>query len=266
MTALLGYSDLPDEIKRQLAQVVRLWEESLGDNLVGIYLHGSIALGAFYPPSGDLDLLVVVQHGLDDAVKRTLAAGLLALDHHPCPLELSVIRLADAKEWHTPGNCVFHYSDFWASRLREALQHPGTWCYVLDQEFPDADVTGYLKLIKQCGIVLVGRAIDDVFGEISDEDFWESLCADIDEYDFHAYQPRYLASNVLILGRILSFRVERRILSKYEAGLWMIDYLPPDLRFLPKRAMEIWFEGKEHDLPEAELERLRQLLLAEIKR
>ena len=57
-----------------------------------------------------------------------------------------------------------------------------------------------------------------------------------DEYDFHAYNPRYFASNVLILGRILSFKKERRILSKYESGLWMIDYVPEELKYLPELA------------------------------
>ncbi|MGN0293624.1 MAG: aminoglycoside adenylyltransferase domain-containing protein [Lachnospiraceae bacterium] len=55
-----------------------------------------------------------------------------------------------------------------------------------------------------------------------DEDFWLAISADIDEYDFHAYDSRYLVSNVLILGRILSFKREKRILSKYEGGIWMI--------------------------------------------
>ena len=91
--------------------------------------------------------------------------------------------------------------------------------YVL---FDDGDVTSYIKLLKQCGIVLYGEEIQEVFADVSDEDFWSAISADIENYDFHDYDARYFASNILILGRILSFKKEKRILSKYEGGIWMI--------------------------------------------
>lgn len=45
-----------------------------------------------------------------------------------------------------------------------------------------------------------------LFGDISDDDFWAAISADIDDYDFHAYDPSYFAGDTLILGRILSFK------------------------------------------------------------
>ena len=137
--------------------------------------------------------------------------------------------------------------------------------YVADHEFSDADVTGYIRLLKQCGIVLYGRGIEEVFADVSDEDFWLAISADIDEYDFHDYDARYFASNILILGRILSFKKAKRILSKYEGGLWMIQNVPEYLKYLPELAMKIWFEGEEHILPEKDLKKLRDYLVGEIK-
>ena len=114
--------------------------------------------------------------------------------------------------------------------------------------------------------MLYGEPVNNVFADIPDEDFWSAITADIDDYDFHDYGARYLASNVLILGRILSFRVEKRILSKYEAGLWMTEYVPAELKYLPERAMKIWFGGEECELPEDDLEKLREFLINEIER
>ena len=54
---------------------------------------------------------------------------------------------------------------------------------MVDQEFPDADVTSYIRQIKQCGIVLYGRNIEETFADVSDEDFWSAISADIDDYD-----------------------------------------------------------------------------------
>lgn len=56
-----------------------------------------------------------------------------------------------------------------------------------------------------------------------------------------------------------------RILSKYEGGLWMIGNVPADLKYLPERAMKIWFENEECMLPEKDLMRLRDYLVGEIK-
>lgn len=265
MSNLIGFRDLPNEILNQINKVVNIWKKHLGDELIGVYLHGSIALDAFNPDSGDIDILVVVKDSIDIQVKLEIARDIIEIDKKPCPLEMSAVKLSDARNWKTPGNCVFHYSDFWTEKYVERFSNPDADVYVVDHEFPDADVTSYIKLLKQCGIVLYGREIQKVFADISDEDFWVAISADIDDYDFHDYDARYFSSNVLILGRILSFKKERRILSKYDGGIWMIDHVPEDLKYLLKLAMKIWFEGEEHLLPEEDLSRLRDYLVNEIK-
>ena len=265
MSNLIGFRDLPNEILNQINKVVNIWKKHLGDELIGVYLHGSIALDAFNPDSGDIDILVVVKDSIDIPVKLEIARDIIEIDKKPCPLEMSAVKLSDARNWKTPGNCVFHYSDFWTEKYVERFSNHDADVYVVDHEFPDADVTSYIKLLKQCGIVLYGREIQKVFADISDEDFWVAISADIDDYDFHDYDARYFSSNVLILGRILSFKKERRILSKYDGGIWMIDHVPEDLKYLPKLAMKIWFEGEKHLLPEEDLSRLRDYLVNEIK-
>ena len=264
MQKLLGYDDLPAEIKIQITHVVGIWKTHLKEELIGVYLHGSIALNAFNPNSGDVDILVVVKDSIDVSEKLAIAKDIIALDGAPRPVEVSAIKLNDAKAWKTPGNCVFHYSDFWREKYLARFRDPASKVYVVDREFPDADVTSYIKLINQSGIVLYGQKIRDVFADISDEDFWSSISSNIEEYDFHAYNPRYFASNILILGRILSFKKETRILSKYDAGLWMMQNVPEDLRYLPEAAMKIWFENEDRTLPENDLETLREYLIQEI--
>lgn len=266
MKKLLGYEELPHDIANQISRVVGIWKKHLGEQLVGIYLHGSIALNAFCPESGDIDLLIVVEKSLDLSEKLKIAKEIIEIDGKPRPLEMSAVKLSDAQNWKSPGNCVFHYSDLWTQKYLDKFQNPDKELYVADNEFPDADVTSYIKLIKQSGIVLYGRKIEDTFADIPDEDFWQAISADIDDYDFHAYEPRYLASNILILGRILSFKKERRILSKYDGGVWMIEHVPAKLKYLPELAMKIWFEGEQHTFPEEDLTVLREYLICEIKK
>jgi len=206
MINLVGFDNLPSEVVAQINKVVNIWKKHLDNQLVGVYLHGSIVLNAFIPESSDIDLLIVVEDSLDIPTKLAIAKDIIEIDGKPNPLEMSAIRLSDVNPWKTPGNCVFHYSNFWRNRYLEKLSNPHADCYVVDSEFPDADVTSYIKLICQCGIVLYGREVKEVFSDISDEDFWEAISKDVDNYNFYDYGPRYLASNILILGRILSQR------------------------------------------------------------
>lgn len=159
-------------------------ENARGESLVGVYLHGSVALGAFQPASGDLDVLVVVKDALTIETKLKIAQDLLEIDGSPCPVELSAVKLCDVQPWRTPGNCVFHYSDFWSERIEQRLHDPDFNCYVLDREFPDADVTSYIKLILQCGVTLYGPPSKEIFSEISDEDFWQGISADVRKLRF----------------------------------------------------------------------------------
>lgn len=266
MINLVEFDNLPSEVVAQINKVLDIWKKHLNDQLIGVYLHGSIALNAFVLESSDIDLLIVVEDSLDIPTKLAIARDIIEIDGKPCPLEMSAVRLSDVNPWKTPGNCVFHYSDCWRDKLVERLSNPNVKCYVVDNEFPDPDVTSYIKLIYQCGINLYGQGIKEVFSDISDEDFWKAISEDIDNYNFHDYAPRYLASNILILGRILSFKETRRILSKYDAGLWMIDCVPDKLKYLPKLAMKIWYKGEQHELPEDDLESLRQYLINKIKK
>lgn len=266
MGELLGYYDLPDEIQDQIGKTVSIWRNHMQDELTGVYLHGSIALNAFNPDSGDIDLLIVVKNPIPVEKRIEIAKDIIAIDNTPRPLEMSAVTENDAGKWKNPGKCVFHYSDFWTERYLERFGNPEKELYVTDYDFPDADVTSYIRLIRQCGIVLCGKDINDVFAEVSDEDFWNAISSETDDYDFHSLNPKYMTSNILILGRILSFKVCGRILSKYEAGMWMKEYLPDKLKYLVDRAMKVWFDGESQEFPENDLDDLKEFLQKEIRK
>lgn len=99
-----------------------------------------------------------------------------------------------------------------------------------------------------------------------EEDFWHSISNEIETYDFGAYNPKYYASNILILGRILSYKQEKRILSKYDGGLWTIKHIPREYRYIVENALDVWYFGQEQIEYQAEdLERLRTYLVERIK-
>lgn len=63
---------LPREVRRLLRSFVQRLQEALGENLVGVYLIGSIAFPGFVPDRVDLDFQVVVRHELEGAGLKAL--------------------------------------------------------------------------------------------------------------------------------------------------------------------------------------------------
>ena len=99
MANLIGFNELPPDISAQIGSVVEVWKKHLGDQLVGVYLHGSIALGAFSPDSGDIDILIVVNCSLSPEMRLDIVSDIILLDKKPRPLEMSAVRLCDLENW-----------------------------------------------------------------------------------------------------------------------------------------------------------------------
>lgn len=261
------FDTISASVRTQLDRVKNIWESHLGADLTGIYLHGSLCLGCFREGVSDLDILIVTERRLSHDERLSIAAEIINADQCPCPLEMSALWTGDLHPWQHPAPCQFHYSDYWTEHYSKLLSGEITDSFLLDTDFPDSDIACHVKLTRQSGIVLCGKPIDAVFPEVPEGDFWASISADIDEYDFNAYQPKYFASNILILGRILSYKKEGRILSKYDGGVWMQNYVPERYRGIVDRALAAWYEGKVMPIfPEQDLEGLRAFLIAEIKK
>ncbi|VTR62502.1 Uncharacterised protein [Actinobacillus pleuropneumoniae] len=51
-----NWDNCPLEIKEQITNITDFLYHTLGENLIGNYLHGSICLGSFQPSHSDLDI------------------------------------------------------------------------------------------------------------------------------------------------------------------------------------------------------------------
>jgi hypothetical protein len=65
---------LPQDVKELLDALLPGVQDALGDNLVGAYLRGSLALGDFIPATSDVDVLVVTARPIGAAEFDKLAA------------------------------------------------------------------------------------------------------------------------------------------------------------------------------------------------
>ena len=86
-----GWADCPDNVRTQVNTFLETLREILEDNLVSIYLHGSLAMSCFNPERSDIDLLIVTRHGMTVETKRTIAELLLRSSMAPSPIEISFL-------------------------------------------------------------------------------------------------------------------------------------------------------------------------------
>jgi hypothetical protein len=62
------------EVDRAVERLLEGAVGALGDGLVGLYLHGSLALGDFFPPASDIDFLAATARPLPGAAVERLGA------------------------------------------------------------------------------------------------------------------------------------------------------------------------------------------------
>lgn len=257
-----NYKTLPSDVKEQISNVTDTWLKCIGESVIGIYLHGSIALNCFVEGVSDIDILIICDRQLSRDERLFISKNIIEIDCKPSHLEMSTVWINDLNSWKYPTPCQFHYSDTWAEHYRNLLNGNIKDSFIVDEDFCDADIACHAHLTNQSGICIYGMPIKEVFPVIPETDFWNSISSNITEYDFQAYNPRYFSSNVLILGRILSYKKEKRILSKYEGGLWTLDYVPERFRYIIDNAIKEWYsEEKGLEYKKEDLDELRQLLI-----
>ncbi|MEA4812015.1 MAG: hypothetical protein VB108_05560 [Anaerolineaceae bacterium] len=149
--------------KRLLDSITNGFKKVLDSNILGLYVHGSIAFGCFMPDKSDLDFIALVRQPLHCSEKHHLLECILKeMPHAPAKgIEMSVVLAKYAKEFLYPTPYELHFSLEW---LNLAVEHPDTLC--TDGEKVDYDLAAHFKVITERGLVWYGDAIDKVFSEV----------------------------------------------------------------------------------------------------
>lgn len=229
-----GWDDCPEEAQGQVARMLEGFRAHLGDNLLGVYLHGSLAMGCFNPARSDLDILVVTPHAILLETKRALAELLLTLSRRPHPVEISFLHQDDLIPWSYPTPFDFHFSEDWREEFERALA-TGTWRTWDEKPRRDADLAAHITILRHRGVRLYGAAIADVFPIVPPEDYADSIQGDIEAgLDDLPNHPVY---GILNACRTLAYRREGHILSKDEGGQWATQTLPSPLQTVAAKAL-----------------------------
>lgn len=230
----------PEQIQPMLDRIVDGFHGILADNLVGIYLHGSLAMGGFNPHASDIDFLVVVHEPMDLTSKKAVAA--LALELAPLAppkgLEFSIVLIEHTQHFIYPTPYEFHYSLYW---------HDAFVNSTVDWMSPktDPDLAAHFTITRARGRCLYGEPIDAVFADVPEEHYWASILADAEDIlDNVTGNPVY---SILNLCRVIAYKQDKLITSKVEGGTWALTHLDPQFHVLIQQALD----GYQSDEPSA---------------
>lgn len=191
---------------REQAEAVAEVLVRLVPDLVGVYVHGSAALGGFGPAS-DLDVLALVAG--ESATDWTAVGTALLATGVERPLELSVV---DARRAGAP-------SEPWQFLLHVSSADGRVVVGSVDDGVGDADLIAHYAVTRAVGLPLAGPMPERVIGRVdpvvllgylADELAWGSEAAD----------ERYAVLNAC---RAVAYAEDGLLRSKVDGGRWWLD-------------------------------------------
>jgi predicted nucleotidyltransferase len=214
-----GWTDVDADVRAWVDAIVDTLHEV--DGLLGVYLHGSLAMGSFFRPKSDLDLLVVVRTSLEAGRRPELAQALLRLfDDRPIVggLEVSVVLRRSVAVFEHPAPYELHFSEAWADEVRAGGCGPsGT----------DPDLAAHCAVLRSRGIALAGPPPQTVFGEVPRDAYLDAILDDLRWIlDVGIVtSPYYGVLNICRCAQVLLGDAELPP-SKDEAAVWALAQLP----------------------------------------
>lgn len=221
---------------QELLQSIREgFETALGDQLTGIYVHGSLAFECFNPECSDVDLIVAVKAPLSFESKKQLLEWILRREQDAPEkgLEMSVVLDRYCRAFVHPCPFEFHYSkghQAWAQR------DPDDYCRSMNGT--DPDLAAHFTVIHAVGITLCGLPVQELFGKVPACDYLSSLRYDVENAaeEIRTF-PVYI---ILNLCRIAAYVQEGAVLSKKQGGEWGREHLPEKFHPLISNALDAY--------------------------
>ena len=227
---------LPDVARRLIDGFTAAARDVLGQTLVGVYLHGSAAMGCYNSAVSDLDFIVVVDMPMTDAQRRAFMDAVVELDSRAPGkgIEMSVVTRSACAPFVHPAAFELHFyrmqAAWWYARDPED--------YIAKMRGTDGDLAAHFTVIRGRGVCLFGAAIRDVFAPVPERDYvdsiWDDVCGAVDEI---AGNTMYLTLN---LARVLSYLEDGVVRSKREGGAWALGRLPEEYRPMVEAALNAY--------------------------
>lgn len=245
-------------VNELLDKIIAAYHSVLGDNLIGIYLHGSLAFGCFNFEKSDIDFIVVVKEKLALNEKAALIKTLLELDSEAPSkgFEMSVVLAEVCNPFIYPTPFELHFSNGHKERFIDDLEdHAGRLHGV------DTDLAAHFTVIRSVGKVLYGAPIGEVFGEVPKKSYLDSILLDVENANEDIMRDHVYI--ILNLCRVLGLLCGGGVLSKKTGGEWGIANIS-EYRELIEAALQEYTVGDKMNAENSELTGFAEFMLKKI--
>ncbi len=202
--------------------------ELFGDDLAGVYLHGSEVLGGGGPHS-DLDAIAVSARRSTPDERLRLLELCRAVSRHPRALEFDFVVTSGVRPWSHPAPYDFHFSE-----LQTSGAGPGT----------NRDLASVVTMVLAGNTTLHGQPPAEVFDPVPRADYHDAILKDAETVD--EYLPWDTRNVILTLARVWAGVASEPVHSKESAAAWTLERLPAAHRPVLERAVAI-YRGEEDD-------------------
>lgn len=204
-------TNVVEDVERYLSDLHYVLHQVLRDNLTGLYLHGSLAMGAFVPAKSDIDVIATLNRPLNDVQSEELrhVSSEMLLPSAASGLDLTLLTTEVARH---PAE-----DSLWEAPIQVRRDQSGQQAQMRERKDPFLFID--VAVVREHGVIIAGPGIDDSFGPVGTGLIMHA-CAE----NCRVWASRDVfhdpASGVLNVCRAWRFLAEEILVSKGEAGEW----------------------------------------------
>lgn len=238
-----GVADADREVRQYLVRIAASLGQALGDKLVGLYVHGSLAAGAFHRERSDIDVIAVCSGKLSPGRRESVARALVHLsDARPMPadIEVSVVQERFARRFEHPMPYEVQYGRAVHEKFRRRT-------FDFAQDRTATGLAADIVDVRARGVTLFGPPASAMFGPVPWHAFVNAL-----EAGFllaRAQVQDEPVSTVLNACRVLHGATSRTMspVNKDEAAVCALEAVPRMYHSIINDALQIYRGTKSLD-------------------
>ncbi|MDO4302347.1 MAG: DUF4111 domain-containing protein [Bacillota bacterium] len=169
-------------------------------------------------------------------------------------IELSIVKKVYCKNFLYPTPFDLHFSNM---HLQWFITRPAD--YISKMKGTDKDLAAHFTIIKNYGIALYGAQIDEIFGDVTREDYLDSIWCDIEGAKEDILEnPVYV---ILNLCRAAVYLKSNLVVSKKQGGEWALQNLAGKYQSFITAALQSYALGIDMQVSKAEAQEFADYML-----